>query len=338
MLNCTDPQRILEILADTETSYTDYKATLEKSSAKDFRTGQSFPFSSMFSMDDRIADLKLKCLFQHVKRLELNPNGKFEMPERFKNFKQLDWKNTPLHLYIGNERFNIVKSCISYARENDVSIDFNVQDKEGKTPLLLSAKMGNIPLDVFRQMLTLENYNMPDSTGITPAMMACAMRRPDLLAALVQFHAEKVLVLNNFHIDHLSDEHKRQIQAFINQQQVKTKKSLGHFAIMRHGTEEELDKPDEYQQTVLNIAKSVGIDARMDKNALLNAERNDGGGQATIIEEEVGPFKQMLKMANLKRLDVKELGLDPKDPDQFQLIFAKYSYRKEETVYSFTGI
>ncbi|MDF2577217.1 MAG: hypothetical protein K0S74_701 [Chlamydiales bacterium] len=51
------------------------KKTLEESLANDFKTGKSFPSSNMVSMDVRIANLKLKYLFQHLKHLEINPIG-----------------------------------------------------------------------------------------------------------------------------------------------------------------------------------------------------------------------------------------------------------------------
>lgn len=285
-------------------------------------SGNRSLFHRVYWGDKRIIEAKLRCLFNEAERLHLSPNIQMAY-----GTGQFSWKNTPLHLYLANERFNIAQTFLNLAEEFHLPIDLNLEDEEGKTPLLFAVKLGNAPLELIQDLLSPENYNKPDYTGVTPAMMACAMRRVDILQLLLQYHA-KQRGLEGLDFNHLSAEQKEVISDFINQQDTIKEKSLVHFAIMRSGTEKELlEKPVDYQQTVMNIAKSVGIDARRDRNAKTNSPLNDTGSPIILSAEEIKFYHKIKGQLTVAHLAAQGLGNNPRHLD---LVFTQLTYYNDQ--------
>lgn len=276
-----------------------------------------------------MASLKLTALFKEAKRLNLDPNKKWSpknVPEH------MGWNNTPLHLYLGNERFELAKTFLSLASEHQITIDLDSQDREGKTPLMLAIKMGNVPADLIKSLISNTNYNQPDNSGVTPIMMACASRRIDIVKLLLDQHNKKQ-GLKITDLSYLSDEQKLQLTPFINQTHPETGKSLLHYAVLRAGTEEDLKRSSSYQQTVANIIKSTGIDPRRDINAKHNAAINDSKAQVVLSQEEIDFYNKMKKMGLLttQKIDLRALKLTS-DVTQLGMVFTDLSYRDNDKV------
>lgn len=300
----------------------EYSEVLEQCSPNDMAaylsTKQgSTPFYSIFDHIDAVAVVKIKILFKHAKRLNIDPNKQFN-PIGFPD--HVRWNNSPIHVFIANERFELIKPFLDNARENDFKIDLNLVDRERKTPFLLAVKMGNISVQSIQLLITKENYNLPDSNGITPIMLACALRRVDIIKLILQAHANNC-GLAELNFNQLTVQQKCVLSAFINQQHTETGKSLLHFAVLREGIDIDMAKPVDYQQTVLNILKSVGIDGRRDVNAKRNSPINDLYGVVTFGEDE----KEFFKNIDKKAIQLNKLGLDS-DPDQLEMIFTDLSW------------
>ncbi len=223
---------------------------------------------------------KMEILFHEANRLGINPNSQFE----------LMYHDTPLHLYIANELKDHVEAFLKFASRYNHQMDLNLPDDEGKTSFFLAIKMGNFPLELLERLITTENYNKPDNKGITPIMIACAMRRIDIIQLILKYaYKHETQSDDQLDFDKLSPPQKDFLKKFINEQiDPVTGKTLGHFAVMRHGTDQELsEKSRDYQLTVSGICKSVGIDSRRDENAQRNSPLNDLGGPIILSSEEV---------------------------------------------------
>lgn len=332
-------QLLFEKLLTPEISIPEFSALLEQlkpQHSKTFKevTGGRTLFHAVFNnKSNQISEAKIRLIFAHAQRLELDPNAQWNPPSLG---AQLKWNNSALHFYLSNELFDLAQSFLKAAHDYKFQINLNLQDREGKTPLLLAIKLGNVPLDLIKALTTPENYHRPDNTGVTPLMMACALRRVDIIQFIIQYHAAQ-LGLGTLNFTKLTVAQKQKLADFINQKDNKTGKALAHFAVMRHGTEKELlEKPDSYQLTVLNIAKSVGIDARRDKKATANSPVTDQGAPFFASDDEINFYHQMQRLGklNFQHINIRMLskfGLE-KDKKQLGLVITHLTYYGNEKV------
>ena len=144
------------------------------------------------------------------------------------------WGNTPLHHGLAYESFTAIQWFLDAAEKNKIQINLQAQDSYGKTPLLLAIEV-NAPFDLILKLMTDENYQMADIDGMTPMMLACALRRLDVMTSLIEKDANfkgygpiDFMSITKEQIIHLS--------AFINQVHKESGKSLGHFSLLRSGT------------------------------------------------------------------------------------------------------
>jgi len=210
------------------------------------------------------------------------------------------------------------------AKKHGFTIDLSVKDHEGKTTFLFAVKMGNVPIEVIQSLITAENYNEPDDQGIPPIMYACALRRIDIIKLIIQKEADR-LALDELDFDNLMQSQLARLTSFINQHDPNTGKSLAHFAIMRSGTDEDLKRPKRYQQTLMNLAKSVGIDGRRDENAKLNFPTDDDGNIIVLSDAEFEYLKDKKAAGLHRRVNLKKLGLS-QDSNQFETITTPLAY------------
>lgn len=230
---------------------------------------------------------KLKLIFAHAKRLKLDPNIRIESSRLSAETPfNVSWDNTPLHHCIAYENYDLIPDFLSAAKEYDFKIDLDAQDKCGKTPLMLAIQMSVISLPILKQLITTHNYNKPDHLGRTPIMIACAMRRLDVAQCLIQFEANR-LELGVLDFSSLTKEQRSKLSPFINQKHMASGKSLGHFAVLRHGSPKDQAKDVSYQETVLNILKAVGVDGNRDFKAYWNAITNEYNGVISTLESSI---------------------------------------------------
>jgi hypothetical protein len=322
--------KIFETLLSPETTPSDYLESLSKLNTKDIKefykqTGGLSLFHSMFDPNDKKAITKMEYLFKHAKNLELDSNAQWNPEGILPN--QLVWNNTPLHLWLANERFALIIPFLKMAKEYKFDIDLTCKDREGKTPLMLAVKMGDAPIEIVNALINAKNYNTPDKTGVTPLMMACTMRRVDIIQALIQCHAKEI-ELGTLDFENLTEEQKEKLSDFINQQHPETGKSLGHFAVLRVGTEDDFKKNDDYQQTIGNITKSVGIDVRRDSKAKSNSPVNDTGAPIILSKEEIDYYNNMEKqgLLKVKNINSSELGISIDKKSQLGRVFTNLTY------------
>lgn len=132
--------------------------------------------------------------------------------------------NTPLHAFIVNERVSDAIYLIDEAKRLNVILDLKARDFEGKTALILAAKMRKEQLALYILENSGENLdiNSQDNSGMTAAHYACALSMPKLLEALIRKQANLSLQCNKKRkpIDclDLSDDEIRQIldSVFVN--------------------------------------------------------------------------------------------------------------------------
>ena len=328
--------KLVTKIMDPSISVFDYEKTLKEFTPDDITHfekisgGRSF-FHCVFNGKNQQSETKMRCLFKYAIQLNINPNMQWNLQGVS---PQYEWNNTPLHFYLANELFELAQSFLRAAKDFGMALILNLEDREGKSALMLAIKLGNAPVALVNELLSEENYNKADNTGVTPIMMACAMRRVDIIQSILQIHA-KQLDLGLLNFDYLTKEQKQKIADFINQQDKSTGKSLAHFAVMRCGTETELiEKAESYQLTVVNVAKSVGIDARRDKNAEKNSPENITGAPIIVTKHEIEFYNDMKAKGNLHftLVDMKALGplgLE-KDNNQFDLVITPLTYFNEK--------
>ena len=210
---------------------------------------------------------KITYLFTHAKRLRINPNGRVQ-PKTLP--KHAWWNNTALHHCISYENFKLVPVYLQQAKDSGFDIDLDAIDSEGKNPFMLALKIGYAPIEVLSMLITAQNYNKPDNTGATPIMIACATRQIDAVKLILQFEANR-RGLGKLDFDNITQEQRIALADFIHPQHPQSGKRLGHYAIMRAGSELDMKRANAYQETVLNILKSVGVDGNRDKYARSNA-------------------------------------------------------------------
>lgn len=108
-----------------------------------------------------------------------------------------------------------------------------------------------------------------DNYGFTAAMYARALRRLDILKLLLNTHIQS-LGQTITDLEHLTEQEKKLLFSFVNQQHPDNKRSLLHFSVLREGNDLGFFKPITNLSTVLNILKSVAIDGRRDSKANRN--------------------------------------------------------------------
>lgn len=143
------------------------------------------------------------------------------------------YKNTPLHTLIANEQIEIAIFFIVAAKKYNIKINFNLVDAEGKTPLILAAKMAKEKFAIFMiENCTPLNFNQKDHNGFSTLHYACILGQLELV---------KLLLAK---------------QATIDITNTKNKTPLDCLVFSKQETEE--------------ILKAVSIDPKRDENAVLN--------------------------------------------------------------------
>ena len=210
---------------------------------------------------------KIAFLMEHANRLNIDVNGVFNaegLPVH------LDWNNTPLSNCIAYENLDLIPTFLDAAAKEGLEVDLNLQDKKGKTPLMFAIKLGWAPIEIIKRLISPSNYNVPEMSGMTPMMLACALRRADIAELLIQQEA-KTLGLGDIDISNISFEQKEALNDFIHQAHPKSGKTLGHYSVIRSGNlKSQQDYNLDYQETVLNILKAAGVDGFRDINARYN--------------------------------------------------------------------
>lgn len=234
------------------------------------------------SQSDELRE-KMTFLFDKVQDLDIDINQVwYSADHKFARFAK--WGNTPLHNGLAYENFQVIEWFFDQAQKRGLEINLQAQDAFGKTPLLLSIKV-LAPIDLINKLVTDENYQMADEDGMTPMMLACALRRIDVMKLLIERDA-KVKGYGPIDFSAIADEQKMQMSDFINQIHALSGKSLGHFAVLRAGTVadqkgDNLPKADEKkirlakQGCVLNLLKEAGMDGFRDEHARWNCVTNE---------------------------------------------------------------
>lgn len=226
---------------------------------------------------------KLVYLFEKAKDLELDANQIWFHPRRA-NSPFAKWGNTPLHNGLAYENFQAIEWFLEEAHKNHIDINLHAKDSCGKTPLLLSIKV-NAPFDLIVKLISDDNYQMADDNGMTPMMLACALRRLDVMQCLIERDA-KVKGYAPIDFSAISEEQKVLMSDFINQIHAESGKSLGHFSVLRAGTiadqkGENLPQGDVLkirlakQGCVINLLKDAGMDGFRDESARWNCVTNE---------------------------------------------------------------
>ncbi len=241
--------------------------------------------------------LKIAFLLEKAKVLEVDPNAIW-LHRQSAKWQFAKWGNTPLHNGLAYENFQAIAWFLEEAKKNQIAIDLQAQDSSGKTPLLLSLKVV-APLELIAKLMTNENYHMADNDGMTPMMLACALRRTDVIALLIEQDAN-IKGYGPIDFKMITAEQKMQMASFINQTHEESGKSLGHFAVLRTGTihdqkgeniaplkaeSQHMLKPSEIeiqkkkirlakQGCVLNLLKDAGMDGFRDESAQWNCVAN----------------------------------------------------------------
>ncbi len=146
--------------------------TLIKAGVVDIHTGTN-PLHSVGSFANQMVRGRITMLLTHGADI---------------NAIKPEFGNTPLHVFVANERVSELKFFIQEAKRLGIKINFNKQDKEGKNCLIFSAKTRNEALALY----LLEqadgkdfNVNLADHVGMTCLHYACALGMPRLAAALL---------------------------------------------------------------------------------------------------------------------------------------------------------
>lgn len=247
------------------------------------------------------------------------------------------WGNTPLHHGLSYENFPGVECFLAEAKTNGMPIDLQIKDRSGKTPLLLAIKVF-APERLVKQLMTDENYNMADHDGMTPMMLACALRRTDVIELLIEQDA-KVKGYGPIDFKAITVEKKMQMSSFINQIHAESGKSLGHFAVLRAGTihdqigeniaplmaqladmsnssEIETQKKKirlAKQGCVLNLLKDAGMDGFRDEKAQWNCVTNERREAISTACEIIPSGKLCFISDHAKRDDGGKVYLNSKE-------------------------
>jgi hypothetical protein len=274
--------------------------------------------------------LKIAYLMKNAKRLGLDPNEAYDATGQNHIADDVLWNNSPLGQCIAYENLDLIPFFLEKAREAGFEIDLDFKDRRGKTPLMFAIKLGWAPIEIIQLLMTKTNYNMPEDSGMTPTMLACALRRIDIVKLLIQEEANQ-LGLGEVDFSHLSFEQRAGLSSFIHQIHPESGKTLGHYAVMRSGTlSNQREKGIDYQETVINILKAADVDGFRDLNARYNALTNParqpvslegyaGGLQvptfiAHIATEDHSGKAYLSSHLNedaIMRLPVREAGLEP---------------------------
>ncbi len=131
-------------------------------------------------------------VIDRVKRLELCL--KYGADVNIQNLHPEDpFHSTALHLIIANESIDDAKQFIALTKKYQKKIDYNVQDRQGKTTLVLACKMRN---EKAALMLLAEkaigcelDVNLADIHGNTALHYACAYGMVKVAEMLVQYNA-----------------------------------------------------------------------------------------------------------------------------------------------------
>lgn len=297
--------------------------------------GQNFFHFLMDREDVPLTREKIKFLFTQAKRLGLNPNERY----RTKGLKNLPahcaWDNSPLSHCISYEIFGLIPLFLECAKKEGFEIDLNTRDKEGKTPFIFALKIGWAPIEIISLLVTPENYNLPDKSGMTPMMVACAMRRIDVAKLLIQYEAKKQN-LGSINFSALTAKQQTGLSDFILQSHPESGKTLGHYAVLRAGTLPDQKKELSYQDTVLNILKSAGVDGLRDENARWNSivsptrqgiplQEDDGGIPTGISHIQLNDYSnQVYLSARVNEKAIMNLPIEDLHP-YFKELFAGFS-------------
>ncbi len=245
--------------------------------------GRSLFHDFMEHIDSPELREKIAFLIDKVAELEIDVNQVWFDPSCNKSLFS-KWANTPLHNGLAYENFQLIKYFLHEAQKKQINIDLQAKDACGKTPLLLSLKV-MAPIDLISQLVTDENYQIADNDGMTPMMLASALRRIDVMKLLIE-HDAKVKGYGPIDFTAISAVQIMKMSAFINQVHEESGKSLGHFSVLRAGTiadqkGDNLPKADDKkirlakQGCVLNLLKDAGMDGFRDEHASWNCVTNE---------------------------------------------------------------
>ena len=244
------------------------------------------------------------------------------------------WGNTALHHGLSYENFPVIECFLSIAKDKVMDIDLGSTDSGGKTPLLLAIKVF-APERLVKQLMTDENYNMADHDGMTPMMLACALRRTDVIELLIKQDA-KVKGYGPIEFKAITAKQKMQMSSFINQIHEESGKSLGHFAVLRAGTIHDqkgeniaplmapLFKSSEMesqkkkirlakQGCVLNLLKDAGMDGFRDERAQWNCITNKRRDPISTVGELIPSGQLCFISEHAKRDDGGKVYLNSKE-------------------------
>lgn len=292
----------------TATEFCDALAqcTPEAMHAYSQNTGSFSPFFNVFGYDAHEKQLKMHACFEHTQRLGYDVNTTLDY-QQFRAVAHVYWHNTALHAYIANECFDLAEMFFDLAPKFDAQINLSALDIEKKTPLMLAIKTARAPLSLIKKLITPESFNLAEATGATPLMVACAMRRVDIVQALLQQAAE-VEQCAPLDFTEITAEQKNRLAPYINQQHPENKKSLGHYALLRVGTDACKQKNSrQYQMTVHNILRSVGIDGDRDENATANSPVMAGSTVPIQVSAQAFQlYQQLERNGGFKNVDFSE--------------------------------
>lgn len=251
------------------------------------------------------ADKKLEYLLNNIKNFEIDVNLTLPM--------YVDkYKSTPLHALIANEDIEGVERFIGMLEKHGIVPKYEVTDSEGKSTLLTAIKIANCPLETIKKFINKDTFNLPDNNGITPFMLAAALGRADIMAALIkcaqQEYATKELLEKKFFA--MRDKEGR---------------TVAHYALMN-------------KEGVRDLLKSIHIDCNRDANApsnclTLEMHKNisldaDMPMVLSVITQAIKLSKKRLPCTRIGHGDVKQPGVD-----EVFLLFTK-----ENTQFALTAL
>ena len=106
--------------------------------------------------------------------------------------------NTPLQTLVANESTDNFKYCVQEAERLRINIDYNIQDGQGKTSLILAVKTRNTDLSLFitEKAVNQKDFrvNAQDEDGMTALHYACALGMPSVAEKLLAMGANPKLV------------------------------------------------------------------------------------------------------------------------------------------------
>lgn len=169
--------RIIELITNNCTPLSILQSIITPETAKLHKQGYTGLHACALSFTDQ------------RERFKLFLNHGANINSQVKDPNNIYW-NTPLHIAIANELFNNFIILIEEANLAKKTIDYDIQDREGKTPLILASKMARH--DMACELLIQKSkgakldVNMMDNEGNTALHYACALGQLNTVRELLK--------------------------------------------------------------------------------------------------------------------------------------------------------